>query len=76
MSDHALDNNDTLKNAKDIEWFNDTDSDTPIPPSCSLMTSSSVSSIKSFDGFFSSHPSAKMVAGKHHLYLQAFEEDH
>src|ERR1700735_1435855 len=66
MSGCAFGDDGTLKDAKDIEWFDDADDDVPIPPSRTLTASSSASSVTSLDNFFISHPSAKKVGGKRH----------
>jgi hypothetical protein len=66
MSGCAFGDDGTLKDAKDIEWFDDADDDVPIPPSRTLTASSSASSVTSLDNFFISHPSAKKVGGERH----------
>ena len=66
MSGCAFGDDGTLKDAKDIKWFDDANDNVPIPPSCTLTASSSASSVTSLDNFFISHPSAKKVGGERH----------
>jgi hypothetical protein len=66
MSDCAIALDGTLKDAKEIQWFNDADDLVPIPSSRSLTTSSSVSSVTSLDDYFPSRPPAKKVGGERH----------
>jgi hypothetical protein len=64
MSDCAVADNGTLKDANDIQWFNNADYIIPIPASRPLTASSSVSSVTSLDDYFASHLPAKKVGGK------------
>jgi hypothetical protein len=70
MSDQcAIAPDGSLKNAADIQWFNDADDDVPLPsraPSQPLTSASASSSVRSLDNFFSSHLRAKKVSGERH----------
>jgi len=56
MSDCAVADDGTLKDANNIQWFNDADDNVPIPASRPLTASSSVSSVTSLDDYFASRP--------------------
>jgi hypothetical protein len=56
MSDCAVANDGTLKDANNIQWFNDTDNDIPIPAFHPLTASSSVLSVISLNNYFASCP--------------------
>jgi hypothetical protein len=56
MSDCAVADDSTLKDANNILWFNDADDDIPIPASHSLTASSSVLSVISLNNYFASRP--------------------
>jgi len=56
MSDCAVANDGTLKDANNIQWFNDADNVILIPVSCPLTASSSVSFVTSLDDYFASCP--------------------
>jgi hypothetical protein len=49
MSDCAVVKDGTLKDANDIEWFNDADDLTPLPQTRPLMAGSSAPSVTSLD---------------------------
>jgi hypothetical protein len=66
MSDCAVANDGTLKDANDIEWFNDADDLVPLPLSRPLTAGSSALAVASLDNFFASRPSAKKVGGERH----------
>jgi hypothetical protein len=66
MSDCAVAKDGTLKDANDIEWFNDADDILPLPQTRPLMAGSSASSVTSLDGFFASRPPARKVGGERH----------
>jgi hypothetical protein len=66
MSDCAVAKDGTLKDADDIEWFNDADDLIPLPQTRPLMAGSSASSVTSLDGFFASRPPARKVGGERH----------
>jgi hypothetical protein len=66
MSGDAVSTDGTLKDAGDIEWFNDADDTDPIPPSRPLTASSSASSVTSIGDYFTSRPPVKKVGGERH----------
>jgi hypothetical protein len=56
----------SLKDAADIQWYNDPDDSAPIPSASRLSTASASSSAQSLAKFLSSHPPAKKVSGERH----------
>jgi hypothetical protein len=66
MSDCAVAKDGTLRDANDIEWFNDADDLVPLPQTRPLMAGSSASSVTSLDDFFATRPPARKVGGERH----------
>ena len=56
----------SLKDAADIQWYNDPDDSAPIPSASRLSTASTSSSAQSLAKFLSLHPPAKKVSGERH----------
>ena len=68
MSDQcAISSDGSLKDAADIQWYNDADDEAPIPSASHSLASTSASlSAQALDNLFSLRPPAKKVSGERH----------